>query len=338
MSDGRQLSREVQEKYRFRALRLRKKGWKVKDIAESMEVHVDSVSRWLTQHRREGRDRLRLRKAPGKSQKLSVEQKLTLLRYLKKPAIDYGFETSLWTRDRVRQLVDKSFHITLHKTNVGVWLRQWGWSPQTPERRAIEQNKKAAKKWLTDTWPKIQAHAKRWHAITYFQDEAGVALTAALGKTWAPVGKTPIVNTTGHRGNITVTSVISPAGHMLFRLEKEKVRITAQIHIEFLEQVLQHHTNRKIIIIEDNAPPHIAKAVENFVQQNKNRLTIYWLPAYSPELNPDEKTWRQLKQHELKAHNATTTAELRILIRNKMRSIQHRKQMIKHFFQDKYPT
>jgi hypothetical protein len=95
------------------------------------------------------------------------------------------------------------------------------------------------KTWLKEEWPKIKAHAKRWKAIIYFVDEAGVSLVPVMGKTWAPKGKTPVVKVTGNRGGFCVSSAVSPAGRMLFRIEKEKVR--AVVHIQFLKQILRHH-------------------------------------------------------------------------------------------------
>jgi len=80
---------------------------------------------------------------------------------------------------------------------------------------------------------KILAHARRWQAIMYFQDESAVRLTAVLGTTWAKKGNTPIVRVTGNRGTIGITSAISPAGRMVFRLEKETIK--AKQHIEFLK-------------------------------------------------------------------------------------------------------
>src|SRR3989344_4454931 len=116
---------------------------------------------------------------------------------------------------------------------------------QKPERRATQQDERAVKRWLKEEWPKIREHRRRWQAMLYFMDESGVSLTAVMGKTWEPKGKTPVVKTTGNRGGLCVTSAISPAGKMTFRIEKGKVN--AGRHIEFLIQIMKQHPNRKII-------------------------------------------------------------------------------------------
>ena len=133
-----------------------------------------------------------------------------------------------------------------------------------------------------------------------------------------------------------MTSAISPAGKMIFRIEKDKERINAEKHIEFLQQIMKHHPNRKIIVIEDNARPHIAKKVDNFVAQNKNKFAIYRIPSYAPELNPDEHVWKYLKAYKLKAHQAQNKEELRKLVKRKMQGIQRKKGLVNSFFAGTY--
>ena len=335
-ADGRSLSREVMEHQRFRALELRKKGWSVQDVADSFGVHRGSVSRWLTKHKRSGVDALRRRKAPGAKRKLTQKQQVKLLEMMRGPATNFGFETPLWDCIRVRQLVVKQFDKKIDPSNIWRLLRAWNLSPQMPQKHALQQDQALVNKWLRKEWPIIKAQAKKWQAMIYFQDEAGVSLIPALGRTWAPRGETPSITVTGTKGGLSVTSAVSPAGRLLFRIEKEKVN--GERHVEFLDQIRQHHPNRKIIVIEDRASIHRAACVRDFVQKHQKRFALYYLPSYSPELNPDEKTWAHLKSKELKAHQAETMAQLREIILKKMRSIQHRPNIIKSFFQGSYVT
>ena len=205
-----------------------------------------------------------------------------------------------------------------------------GLSCQKPQRSAKEQDEKAVKKWLKEEWPKIQEHCRRWQAMLYFQDESGVSLTPVLGRTWSPRGQTPLVKVTGKRGGLCVTSAISPAGRMVFRIEKGKVN--ANKHIEFLRQIIKQHPNRKIIVVEDNAPTHKSHRVTEFVEQNKKRFALYRIPSYSPELNPDEHVWAYLKAGKLKTHQAQSTEELRHLVKNNMHSIQRKNGVVNSFF------
>ena len=334
--DGRSLSREVMEHQRFRSLELRKKGWSVQDVADSFGVHRGSVSRWLTKHKRNGVDALRGRKALGAKRKLTQKEQVKLLEMMRCSATDFGFETPLWDCTRVRLLVVKQFGKKIDASNIWRLLRAWNLSPQVPQKQAFQQDHALVNKWLRKEWPMIKSQAKRWQAIIYFQDEAGVSLIPALGRTWALRGETPTIKVTGKKGGLSVTSAVSPAGRLLFRIEKEKVN--GERHVEFLDQIRRHHPNRKIIVIEDRAPTHRAAVVRDFVQKHKRRFALYYLPSYSPELNPDEKTWAHLKTKELKAHQAATKEQLREIVMAKMRSIQHRPNIIKSFFNDSYVT
>ncbi len=336
ISDGRSYSHEVLENYRFRAIELYKERKKINDIAYFFGVHRGSVSRWITTYKREGKEKLKSKKAQGPSYKLTNKEMNELLEILKDDATQHGFETPLWTCKRLQQVIYKKTGKKVHTTNIMRWLKRWNLTNQKPERQAKERDKTAVRKWLKEEWPRIKEHAQRWQAIIYFQDESGVSLTAVLGKTWAPKGKTPIVKVTGKRGGLCVTSAISPAGKMVFRIEKKKVK--ADEHIGFLKQILSHHKNRKIIVIEDRAPPHRAKKVYKFVEENNRRLAVYLLPSYAPDLNPDEHVWEYLKAYQLKAHQAQTTDDLKKLVKKKMQSIQRKKGLVSSFFIGTYVT
>lgn len=327
---GRQLSHDVLEKYRFRSIELRKKGWKVNDIADAFGVNRRAVTRWSWQYQKGGRKELRSRKAPGPKQKLTKIEMKNLLNLLRKDALNYGFETPLWTCKRIQQLIATKIGKKLN--NVTIWrlLILLGLSNQTPERRALQENPRKAKRWLKEIWPIIQEHRRRWQAIIYFQDESGVSLIPVVGKTWALKGHPPKICVTNARGGFCLSSAISSAGRLVFRVEKG--RVNAKTFIGFLIQIISHHPNRKIIIITDQARPHIAKLVKEFTLSNEKHLAVYYLPPHSPHLNPDEKVWNHLKNKKLKAHQARTKKELKPILVSKMRSIQKDKPLLHSFF------
>lgn len=330
--DGRNISRDVLENYRFRAIALREKGWKINEIAESFGLHRGSVSRWVTTYKRKGKDALKKRKAQGARPKLEQKEVAKIVSCLKLPATYFGFDDPLWNCSRVTQLIRKECKAEIHVSNVWRMLRSLNFTPQVPTRYALEENPKEVQQWLKKIWPKIKEHARNWRAVLYFEDESAVSLTPVLGRTWAPKGQTPIIKVTGNKGSIIVSSVISLSGLMLFRIEKRKIH--AEEHIEFLQQILNHHPKRKIIVVEDKAPVHTAGAVKRFIDLNKKRFALYYLPSYAPRLNPDEKTWSYLKEHKLKAHSAQTKKELSKIVFAKMKSIQRQPLLIKSFFCD----
>lgn len=327
---GRQLPHIVLEQYRFRAIALRKKNWRVQQIAEAFGVNRRAVTRWLTTYRKEGKKALKSKKATGPVYKLSKEEMEELLLLFEDDAMRHGFETPLWTCKRIQKIAKEHFGKKVHTTNIMRWLKRINITCQKPQRQASQRDDKAVKKWLSEEWPKIKAHCRRWQAMLYFQDEAGVSLIPVMGKTWAPKGKPPIIKVTGKRGGLCVTSAISPAGKMIFRIEKK--RVNADIHIEFLEKILKQHPKRRIIVVEDRAPAHRSHKVRKFVEMHKKRLALYLLPSYAPELNPDEHVWEYLKAYQLKAHQAKDTKELKKLVKRKMQVIQRKKNVIHSFF------
>lgn len=327
---GKQLPHEVLEHYRFRAVELHKAGEKVKDVARFFGIHPNSVSRWLVTYRQKGEKALRSRKATGRPPKLTWKEFSRILSDLERPATDFGFGSPLWTCKRVRHLIHQRTGKRLDASNVWRWLGKLGLSNKKPERRAVEQNPREAKHWLKREWPKILAHTRKWQATLYFQDETFVSLTPILGKTWAEKGKIVIVELTGKRGGFCISAAITPRGKMLFRIEKGHV--IAKTFVDFLEKLRRHHPRRKIIVVADQARPHIAKRVKEYTEANKKSFALYYLPPYSPELNPADHVWGYLKENKLKAHTAMALGELKCLTINSMRSIQMQSSLVRSFF------
>ena len=329
-SDGRSISRETLEYLRNQSIRLWKSGKKTEEIADFCGVHFTVVYKWIRIYKQKGTDGLKRRKAKGADPKLDKKDKKQILSWLRKSALDFGFETPLWDCKRIQRMIKQKLNKNIAISNLWENLRRWGLTPQKPEKLALERNERKVKKWIREEWSKIEKHRRRWQAMLYFQDESGVSLIPVLGRTWAKKGKTPKIKVTGNRGGFCVTSAISPAGRMVFRIENHTIH--AEDHIDFLEQIMMQHPHRKIIVIEDNAKPHIAGLVKDFVNEHKNKIAVYYLPTYSPDLNPDEKVWKYLKNVKLKAHQARNKKEFKPLIQSKMQSIQKRPKLIKSFF------
>ena len=173
--DGRTYSHEILEHYRFRAVKLYKKGKSINDISEFFGVHRCAISHWITAYKRNGKEALKSKKSLGPSYKLSQKEIENILSILKDNATDYGFETPLWTCKQVQQIIQKKNGKKIHTTNIMRLFKKLRLSPQKPERFAFQRDKKAVKKWLKKEWPKIEKHRRRWQAMLYFQDESGVS-------------------------------------------------------------------------------------------------------------------------------------------------------------------
>ena len=332
--DGRSVSRETLEQYRFRALELREKGWKVNKIAEAFGLSSGSVSHWFTKVERNGKESLRSRKAKGKEPKINLEERLEIIEWVKEDARSFGFPTPLWTCKQIQILIKKRFEKTISISNVWELLRKANLTPQKPKKIAFEKDEKAVEKWIREEWPKINAIVRRRQAMLYFQDEAGVSLIPYLRTTWAPKGEKPIIKVTGKKGGVCVSSAISPAGRMVFRIEKG--RMTSETYIDFLAKIILQHPRRKVVVISDNAPIHKSKVIQSFLLSNQKKISLFNIPSYSPELNPDEHVWSYLKTYELAAHQAQNKNELRKIVDKKMRKIAKKETLIQSFFMKDY--
>lgn len=131
-----------------------------------------------------------------------------------------------------------------------------------------------------------------------FIDESAFYLLPGVVRTWAPSGATPILRCKLTRDHLSVISAITPEGHLYFQTRTDAFDSAAVI--AFLE-LLQVQIEGHLLIIWDGAPIHRSKVIKQYLADGAaKRMTLERLPAYAPELNPDEGIWHYLKQVELK--------------------------------------
>jgi transposase len=170
---------------------------------------------------------------------------------------------------------------------------------------------------------------QQFRAILYFQDESNVSLTASVGKTWAFRGQTPQIPVTGKRGGVSVMSALRGQGRLVFRLFRQRIASAEVIY--FLGQMLRHHPRRHLVVVMDQASPHVSRKTKHYVESQR-RLHVHYLPKYSPDWNPDEKVWNHLKHQELRGHQAKTKDELRTLTRRKLATMSKNPSLLRGLF------
>lgn len=273
---------------------------------------------------------MRRRKATGRPRRLDCAcHGRDILRIVEQPATRFGFENPLWTCRRIKDVLRRELKLSVSVPTVWRALRRKKLSCQKPERRAVEQDPAARRKWLNEDWPAIKDLAKREKALLFFQDEAGIHLTPTVGRTWASVGRRPSVPVTGKRGCISTMSAITPEGKLFFMIPKE--RVNAAVFISFLEGLLREYPRRKVIVIVDQASSHTARATRDFVN-GQPRLRLFFLPPYSPDFNPDEKVWNHLKNHALVAHSARDKPTLRSKTMRALRKMRAHPSLVRSCF------
>jgi transposase len=335
-SDGRTISHEVLETYRFAAIKLKKSGVGISVIANSFNVTERAVYRWLKKSKTEGIKSLKSSKAIGPKSYLSDNELSTLINLIRKPATELGYSTDLWSGPRIRHLVKHRFGIEYHVKHMPRLLKWLGLELKFPERRALEQDPRAVREWKQNRFPEIIKHAKKKRALLFYADEAIISLIPYVGKTWALPNKKPIVRVSGKRGqNIGVTAAVNQQGRMCFELTKEKERFTAKVFIRFIKKIHREHPDRCIVLIVDGAPVHTARIVKIFMEESKSWLRLEILPAYSPELNPTEKSWRFLKTKKLNGSTVSSKEDLRNETKIMIRQIKKDKGRVASFFEKK---
>lgn len=183
-------------------------------------------------------------------------------------------------------------------------------------------------KWQAEDFPALKAEAKRTGAVIYFADEAGVCSDFHAGTTWAPVGPTPTVKTTGRRYGLNLISAVSARGD--FRFMVQEGNVTAEVFVEFLKRLLRG-AEQPIILVVDGHPIHKAKTVKTFVEQLQGRLKLAYLPSYAAQLNPDEQVWGYIKPRVAK-QVPENKIKLKKLVQSAMHRLQKLPHVVKSFF------
>lgn len=329
--DGRSLGHKTLEEIRIRAVQRVEAGESPEAVIGALGFSRARIYEWIAKYRQGGIAALRAKPVPGRPPVLSGAQLRWVRRTLvSKDPRQLQFEFALWTRSMVRVLIRRQFGVLLSVISVGRLLRKLGLSPQKPLRRAYQQDPVAVQRWVNEEYPKIRAQAKRVGAVIYFGDEAGVRSDFHAGTTWAPIGQTPVIRTTGARFGLNLVSAVSPRGDMRFMLIKG--RMNAAKFRGFLKRLL-HKTRRPIFLIVDGHPTHRAAMVKRFVQSTRGRLRLICLPSYSPELNPDELVWNDLKNQAVGRHSIKGPDHLKRIVIGHMRGLQKDRPKIRSFFQ-----
>ena len=332
-TDGRAVDHATLTELRKRGVAAVQAGETPESVAAALGVHLRTVFRWLAEYRRGGWGGLEAHKRGGRPPKLDGKA----LRWIYRTVVDknpmqLNFPFALWTAAMVQALVLDRYGVRLGRSSVSRLLQQLGLSAQRPLWCAYQQNPVAVQHWLAETYPAIQRRARREKAETYFADEAGVRSDHHSGTTWGKRGQTPIVSGTGARFGLNLISAVSARGHLRFMITKG--RVTAAVFIEFLKRLLVNAAGT-IFVIADGHPTHRAKMVERFVADQQGKLALFILPPYSPELNPDEYVWNDLKNHGLGRKLITSLPQMRSAVLSHLRQLQKLPHIVQSFFRSR---
>lgn len=315
---------------RMRAVQAVLDGQHPESVALALGMHRKTVYGWVATYNEGGWAALKARPVPGRAPKLTDQQlgELYALVAGNDPR-QLQFEFALWTREMVRELIKRRFGVSLAVTSVGRILRGLGMSAQKPLWRAYQADPEAVERWKREEYPDIAKLAKKRKATIYFADEASVRSDYHRGTTWAPVGQTPVVATTGARFSVNMISAVTAKGALRFSIIDGT--LTAAKFIDFCKRLL-HDAAGPVFLILDGHPVHKSKALARFAASTDGMLTLFRIPAYSPQLNPDEWVWKNVKADRVGRSGITGPDQFKTLCVNALRRLQRMPHLIRGFF------
>ena len=329
--DGRTLDHKALEHLRILAVkRVIEEGEAASEVMKSLGLCRTTIYPWLRKFENQGWDALAEKIAQGPEPKLTEKQRQKVKGWiLGKDPRQYGFDFGLWSRRIVQTLIEEKLGVTMGLTAVGRLLASLDITPQKPLRRAYERDPKVVEFWLKERYPKLKARAKRLGAKIFFLDEAGFQSDPPLGRTYGLKGKTPVVVTSGQRQSLNVISAVNARGE--FWAATYTGKLNAEAFVAFLENFMKGRGG-KIFLVIDGHPAHKAKLVNKYVGSLDGRVELHSLPAYSPELNPDEFVWGHMKSNGVSKKPLKKNESLSDRIDEDLAKIKANPQLVRSFF------
>ena len=328
--DARRLDRKTLTELRKRAVASVQRGESPEVVARVLGVSRQAMYGWLARYREGGWGNLDAKRRGGRPHKLDgPAMKWVYDAVTMKNPLQLKFPFALWTSKMIGQAILKRFGINLSKASVCRLLNQLGLTPQRPLWRAYQQNPEAVEKWLNKEYPRIKDLAKTMKAKIYFGDEAGIRSDHHGGTTWGAKGKTPVVRSTGSRFGLNMISAVSAQGE--FRFMVVKGRVNSLQFFEFVKRLV-HNADRPVFLIVDGNPFHRAKTVKTFAEANKDRFRLFHLPPHSPELNPDERVWNDVKNNAVGKKSIESPDQLHKNVISFFRQLQCSPSRVRSYF------
>lgn len=334
--DARYQSLEQLHERRKQVVRLHRKGCGVMQIVALSGLSYPTVRGVIDRYEKGGAASIKPSargNRPGEGRSLSVEQEQAIQRIIcdKRPE-QLKMDFALWNRAAVMELIDRECDIRLSVRGVGNYLKRWGFTPQKPIKKAYEQRPEAVQAWLDDQYPEIEARAKAEGAEIHWGDETALVNTDVRGRSYAPAGKTPVAFAVGGtRQKLSMIATVTNQGKTRWMIIDDA--FNSDRLIEFLGALIKD-AGRKVFLILDNLRVHHSKPVKAWVAERAEHIELFYLPSYSPELNPEERLNSELKHAIGSKVPARTKTKLKSVATEHMQALEQAPERVMKYFQD----
>jgi transposase len=331
-TDARFLTPDAQEALRTRMIAALRGGRKPAVAARTFGVSRSSVWNWRRRVALGNSTSLRSKKrGRPKGTQLAPHEAATTVRLITDRCPDQlKLPFALWTREAVQQLLVQRFGVQVSVRTVGRYLAGWGLTPQKPLRRAYERDPVAVQRWLDEEYPAIERQAKTENAELHWGDQMGLRADHQTGTSYGRRGQTPVIPGTGQRFRCNVMSTITNRGELSFMVFKPN--FNGEVFLRFVTRLLRLR-QRKVLLILDRHPVHLSAPVQRWLSRHADRLEVFFLPGYSPDLNPDEFLNQDVQSNALGRQRPRTRDQMIDGVRSYLRSTQRQPEIVKSYFQ-----
>lgn len=333
-TNGRSVPVDVLNERRRRAVKLRLSGMRLKDVTAAVELSAGTVIAAMKAYRRGGWAGVPVPKGGrsyGEGRSLTAQQEQRIRRLIQDRTPDQlKMPYALWSRQAVSELVEHELGIALPVRTMGHYLKRWGFTPQKPIKKAYEQRPAQVQAWLEKDYPAIAARAQTEGAEIHWGDETGLRSDDVRGRSYAPKGQTPVVRVSQKRENLSLISAVTNRGKVRWMVFDGA--LDAQTLMEFLRRLIRE-AQRKVFLILDNLRVHHAKRVREWLAQHAEKIEVFYLPSYSPELNPDECLNADLKQAVTSKAPSRQKGQLKKVTLSHLRKLSKSPHRIRKYFQ-----
>jgi len=332
-TDGRQLTEQTLEHLRKQAVVLKRQGKTQIEIAEAFGVSRVTVGIWLKKHGHHGNKAFKSQKRGrklGEQRTLTAEQEIRIQQSIQEKTPDQlKMPFALWNRNAIKELIQSHYEIDMPIRTVGEYLSRWGFTPQRPLKRAYEQRPQEVEKWLNEQYPGIAEKAKSEGSEIHWGDETGLNNVSNYSRGYAPRGQTPVLLKNAKRFSMSMISSVTNRGKVRFMCYKGSMN--SELFIRFLKRLTKDRP-QKIFLIVDNLKVHHSKIVQQWLEKHHDEIELFFLPAYTPERNPDEYLNRDLKLSLSNKSIVRNEDQLKKQLISHMRKIQKLPKRVKSYF------